>query len=1093
MKRNNSKSNNLPNNIPANITQNRLINGSELYFYKTESNFNNNNNNSYNINVNKKKIPNSKMEPFSFKNSKYFNNLIQPEIDFIKKLKIKYKNLKELILNKFDKECIELNNIVKTKKYSLAQEKMALIEDIKWKIIQEINNIDILNKTFDKKFNEILSRKNIINNNNLSNYSLNSLNNSINNSGVNNLKKYSLSIKITSPPLNSHENNEDLSSLIQVNKTHNHFSKNNGSIKKISKNKSYIKSNINNVKNIKNNRNKSSNILKKKISISSIKSAKSISDYIKQNSENSNNVSSYLFDNNNNNNLNSIRNNLMEKVNSYKNKLDEKEKELIDIKEKLQNEKSLNKNLLYEINDLRNNKSLSKKNEKKFKEVKNKNFNDKLVGLTNKLSKVVNFVINFSNSIVQYNTEIIINNEKNKNQCKKNLNEEIVILNNLNNKLSKIHNDFDYFNKFFKNIYNNYINENINKDKNHLNINFINNCNFNTDNNIIQSNNLSYNLNVLGSNINNDLKFKDNFNIYNNSIKSKQHIEINVNSPIKEENSLDMKNDNKNFEDIKINLNDNSNYNSSNNKGAMLVEDNSSKKSIENLSLNLNNDYFKQVIKGKNRYNRRGNFDDTDSEKNKLSSSNRDKVFTFRNNSLISNKELDKADLSKNSISDINRILEENKSLKMRLASEILKNNNTFNLTNKSDSSHNDEEYEQIIDNLKQKLNEKENQVSELNVKIDFLKNNNNTSNNITIKDNFNDNLNSIKLTYDNILAEKENKISELLNEINILEKDLEELTEKFNKEKEINRKMNIKISSIESEKLSLIEEINTYKNNEKNLIDSYEKKIEILKNTNIKLNKSNEYQFDNEVSYNLNINESVFKSELPSLKDTEQKLIELIAENESLKNIYTKKITELEEQLSSKNSEIEKILQNHKIEIKDMNNFIDDLKTQIKIQQESNKIMNIFNNITSNKNYYSENINSFCINGSNKNNYCFCNNSNSTENVTNYNSTSNRQTNNLKEELILLKQKLKETIEDNSKLTDKTNDYNFDMVNEKNDFITVMKNSFIKFLTESKIDNKNKEFGIVIMKLLGYKEEDINEILQNIGCSKRGMFGLFK
>ena len=175
------------------------------------------------------------------------------------------------------------------------------------------------------------------------------------------------------------------------------------------------------------------------------------------------------------------------------------------------------------------------------------------------------------------------------------------------------------------------------------------------------------------------------------------------------------------------------------------------------------------------------------------------------------------------------------------------------------------------------------------------------------------------------------------------------------------------------------------------------------------------------------------------------------------------------------------------------MNNFINDLKTQIKIQQESNKIMSVFNNITSNKNYYQENINSFCITASNKNSYCFGSNSNTIENFTNYNSASNRQINKQKEELITLKQKMKEILEDNNKLNNKINDYNCNMIKEKDEFISIMRNSFIKFLNESKIDSKNKEFGIVILKLLGYKDEDIKEIFQTIGLTKKGMFGLFK
>ena len=80
------------------------------------------------------------------------------------------------------------------------------------------------------------------------------------------------------------------------------------------------------------------------------------------------------------------------------------------------------------------------------------------------------------------------------------------------------------------------------------------------------------------------------------------------------------------------------------------------------------------------------------------------------------------------------------------------------------------------------------------------------------IKGNYQENINTIKSIYERMMIEKENKINELNNEINIIEKELEELNDKFDKEREINRLNVIKINELENEKLSLLTEIKNLK-----------------------------------------------------------------------------------------------------------------------------------------------------------------------------------------------------------------------------------------------------------------------------------------
>lgn len=225
--------------------------------------------------------------------------------------------------------------------------------------------------------------------------------------------------------------------------------------------------------------------------------------------------------------------------------------------------------------------------------------------------------------------------------------------------------------------------------------------------------------------------------------------------------------------------------------------------------------------------------------KNSLNT-NIEKIFTFRNNSQISKDGSEKINLGDSlppidTSADINKLIEENKSLKMQLASEKFKNNNS--LDNSKSESHNDEEYEEIISDLKKKMEEKDNIINELKEKLESIqtKNNNNITNetqnknenekifnninvnvNLTemekIKGNYQENINTIRNIYERMIIEKENKINELNNEINIIEKELEELNDKYDKEKENNGLNLIKINELENEKISLLTEIKNLK-----------------------------------------------------------------------------------------------------------------------------------------------------------------------------------------------------------------------------------------------------------------------------------------
>ena len=88
------------------------------------------------------------------------------------------------------------------------------------------------------------------------------------------------------------------------------------------------------------------------------------------------------------------------------------------------------------------------------------------------------------------------------------------------------------------------------------------------------------------------------------------------------------------------------------------------------------------------------------------------------------------------------------------------------------------------------------------------------------------------------------------------------------------------------------------------------------------------------------------------------------------------------------------------------------------------------------------------------------------------------------------MKKKFKEILDNNNKLSNEVNDINLNQIKEKEEFINMMRNTFTKFLKVSKIDNKNKEYAIIILKLLGYNEDDIKEIFKT---QKKGLFGIFQ
>ena len=510
----------------------------------------------------------------------------------------------------------------------------------------------------------------------------------------------------------------------------------------------------------------------------------------------------------------------------YNNIIEEKEKLINSYKTKLDKEKLINKNLWHELNEY---KSAMNKARDKYNKIMNKKQtkNEELIVITNKLTKLIEMVINFSYSMAYLRSNIYSKN-------KKRFNESTLAYESLNNNLKQIYNEFEQMNKNLKSINDinlkmkrvskSHINSNKNKKSDNINEQKKNNS---LDEIYKVKNNIKINLNKFLE------EDKKDFSPIINNQKNCQ-TEKKTNSLIKEENTIITKSEEKqNLSEVTNNLN----------SDLFLTTTQKEEPKVENNTLTENINYTKisniPPIKNRDSIKKENINENNDIDKIKKSNplTNSEKIFTFRNNSQISKESSEKINLadSVNPIDiniDIDKILEENKNLKMQLASEKLKNSNNIAFNNSLNESHNDAEYEEIINELKKKMEEKDKLINELQNKLkskqdtnynlvnieqnktenEKIFNNINVNVNLSemerIKGNYQENINTIRNIYERMIMEKEKKIEELNNQINIIENDLEELNDKYDKEKENTRLNNIKIQELENEKNSLIEQI---------------------------------------------------------------------------------------------------------------------------------------------------------------------------------------------------------------------------------------------------------------------------------------------
>ena len=133
-----------------------------------------------------------------------------------------------------------------------------------------------------------------------------------------------------------------------------------------------------------------------------------------------------------------------DKVETSQNKMDEKEKIIESYKTKLEKEKLINKNLWHELNEY---KLAMNKTRDNYNKILNKKQtkSEELIIITNKLTKLIEMVINFSYSMAYLRSNIYSKN-------KRRFNESTLAYESLNNNLKQIYNEFDQMNKNLKSI-----------------------------------------------------------------------------------------------------------------------------------------------------------------------------------------------------------------------------------------------------------------------------------------------------------------------------------------------------------------------------------------------------------------------------------------------------------------------------------------------------------------------------------------------------------------------------------------------------------------------------------------------------------------
>ena len=360
---------------------------------------------------------------------------------------------------------------------------------------------------------------------------------------------------------------------------------------------------------------------------------------------------------------------------------------------------------------------------------------------------------------------------------------------------------------------------------------------------------------------------------------------------------------------------------------------------------------------------------------------------------------------------------------------------------------------------------------------------NNEDNNNISFRNNNvqiqngNNLINSKKIlknnTNNNILQQLMNENKDLKSQIAslVLSQDSKN---SFKNEKEENLKEEIEQLKKDIEEKNIIIEIlkNTEGNNEIKDTDKNIKNKDI--NSKRSLNKDElkkEVQF---LNYQFESMENVkrIKNIVKKIEENnlEEENMKLEIENKQLKKeIESNNLINIKKELEEKIEKLNLFIIKNQNEINELNSTIILLKSNIGKLKQENKIL-----IECNKQYLNKNI-KFKISSFNLT-------INPDLEIIMIKTESSIQ----KEEINILKKKNQELIDVNKSLYEITKELKININKEKNDLIHLIKNAFEKFIYETKIDNKNKEFLLILLKTLNYSDDEIGFILSIINGKKK-------
>ena len=319
------------------------------------------------------------------------------------------------------------------------------------------------------------------------------------------------------------------------------------------------------------------------------------------------------------------------------------------------------------------------------------------------------------------------------------------------------------------------------------------------------------------------------------------------------------------------------------------------------------------------------------------------------------------------------------------------------------------------------------------------------------------------------------NNIEKLLNENKNLKSQIASyILSQDSKKKFINKNEEILKNQLEELKKDIEEKdiiIEILKKNDEKETEDKEMQTE-CNNENILNNKERE-NLETEIDFlkcqiDTNENEKIVKNIFSNIGENniEEELIKLEVENENLKKELNS--NNLTNQLKEKTEQLNILQLTYDKDINELKEIIQLLESNIEKLKQENEILINYNQKNFNKKAKLK--------------------------ITTFNMlihpdievVVNSESNCQKEEINLLKNKNKELSDINKNLCEIIQELKNNKEKEKEDFINLLRSPLEKFIYETRIDNKNKEFLQILLKLLDYTDDDIDYIFSIIIGKKK-------